>query len=240
MGPMIFFIIAVGFSNRAVSQNLQFGITGGAGISGITKTNNIGVAFEQRNAVLDYFAGVTSNIKINNDFAFRPELYFEKKGWTNTYNNLIINLTANAPYFSIQDSILHADKVSMNYIKLPLNISFSLPQIADGKIDVEAGPYIAYAISGNYHSFYGNSNTSVYNFTGNIRNDNSALTGVRFNRFDYGLDFKMGYELSLGILIQARYELGLRDAVTNELISGPSATKFRSAVIGLSYLFSKK
>ncbi|HEY4877394.1 MAG TPA: porin family protein [Puia sp.] len=241
MRSLIFFIIMLfGFCNPSISQNVQFGFTAGAGISGITKTNNIGVAFEQRNSVVDYFAGITSKIKINNDFAFKPELYFEKKGWTNKYNNLIINLTENQPYFAIQDSILHSDKIEMNYIKLPLNLSFSLPQIADGKIDVEVGPYIAYAISGNYNSFYGNNNASVYNFSSNINNDNSSQTGIKFNRFDYGLNFKMGYELSVGLLIHVKYELGLHDAVTNELISGPSATKFRSAVVGLSYLFSKK
>jgi hypothetical protein len=229
-----------GFCNPSISQNVQFGFTCGAGISGVTKTNNIGVAFEQRNSVGDYFAGITSKIKINNDFAFKPELYFEKKGWTNKYNNLIINLTENQPYFAVQDNILNSDKIKLNYIKLPLNLSFSLPQIADGKIDVEAGPYIAYAISGNYTSFYGNNNTSVYNFSSNINNDNSSQTGIKFNRFDYGLNFKMGYELSVGLLIHVKYELGLHDAVTNELISGPSATKFRSAVVGLSYLLSHK
>jgi len=229
-----------GFCNLSISQNIEFGFTAGAGISGVTKTNNIGVAFEQRNSVVDYFAGITSKIKINNDFAFKPELYFEKKGWMNKYNNLIINLTENRPYFAIQDSTLHSDKIKLNYIKLPLILSFSLPQIADGKIDVEAGPYIAYAISGNYNSFYGNNNTSVYNFSSTINNGNSSQTGIKFNRFDYGLNFKMGYELSVGLLIHAKYELGLHDAVTNELISGPSATKFRSAIIGLSYLFSKK
>jgi hypothetical protein len=228
-----------GFCDLCISQNVQFGFTGGAGISGVAKTNNIGVAFEQRNSVVDYFAGITSDIKINNDFSFKPELYFEKKGWTNKYNNLIINLTGDQPYFTIQDSILHSDKIRLNYIKLPLNLSFSLPQIADGKIDVEAGPYIAYAISGNYTSFY-NNNAGVYNFSSGINNDNSSQTGIKFNRFDYGFNFKMGYELSLGLLIHVKYELGLHDAVTNELISGPSSAKFRSAVIGLSYLISQK
>ncbi len=225
--------------NGLYAQIIQFGITAGAGITGVAKTNNVGVAFEQRNSVADYYAGLTAEIKINNDFAFKPELYFEKKGWTSKYNNLMINLNNDHPYFTIGDSILNSDKVKLNYIKLPLNVSFTLPQVIDGKISVELGPYFAYAISGTYTSFYGNNtNTSVYNFSTNVGDDDSK-TGIKFNRLDYGLNFKMGYELSFGLLIQAKYELGLRDAVIDQLINGPSATKFRSILVGLTYMFNK-
>ncbi|HSZ85107.1 MAG TPA: hypothetical protein VK787_03705, partial [Puia sp.] len=48
----IFFMTLFGFCNSSISQNVQFGFTAGAGISGVTKTNNIGVAFEQRNSVV--------------------------------------------------------------------------------------------------------------------------------------------------------------------------------------------
>ena len=215
------------------------GLLPAGGISNITKTKNIGVAFEQRNAIPDYFAGLTADIKINNDFSFKPELYFERKGWTSKSNNLIIDLASAPNYFTIVDSVLHADKAKLNFIKLPLNISFSLPQVIDGKVSVEFGPYIAYAISGNYSSFYGNNtSTSVYNFSTNIT-DNNPKTGIQINRFDYGLNFKMGYELSFGLLIQAKYELGLHDVVKDQVIYGASETKFRSFLIGLSYLINK-
>src|SRR5580693_6757362 len=120
-------MILLGIDATAFSQTAKFGFSGGIGISNVTKTKNIGVAFEQRNPVADYFAGLTAQIKINNDFAFKPELLFEQKGWSSKYNNLMINLTGNHPYFVIGDSILNSDKVKMDYIKLPLYLSFSLP-----------------------------------------------------------------------------------------------------------------
>jgi hypothetical protein len=231
-------MLIMGIDVSAFSQTTRFGLTAGAGISNVTKTRNIGVAFEQRNPVADYFMGLTAQIKINNDFAFKPELLFEQKGWTSKYNNLMINLRSSQPYFVIGDSILNADKAKMDYIKMPLNLSFSLPQVIDGKISVELGPYFAYAISGSYNSFYGNSSTSVYNFTATLSDENSKA-GIKFNRFDYGLNIKMGYELNFGLLIQAKYELGLRNAVVNQLVEGSPETKFKSLLLELSYPFNK-
>jgi hypothetical protein len=222
---------------KGICQTIRFGFAGGFGISNVAKTNNVGVAFEQRNAVADYYAGLTATIKLNNDFSIKPELVFEKKGWTSKYNNLIINLTGNQSYFAIGDSVLNSDKVKLNYIKLPLNLSFILPQVIKGKISVELGPYFAYAISGNYTSFYGNTNTSRYNFVAHVNDDNST-SGIKFSRFDYGLNFKMGYELQFGLLVQAKYELGLHNVLTNELIAGPPETKLKSFLLGLSYIFN--
>jgi Outer membrane protein beta-barrel domain len=234
--PGIFIIVFLGFNTPAFSQNILFGFTAGAGISGIAKTHNIGVAFEQRKVVPDFFAGIAANLIISNDFSFRPELYFEKKGWISNYNNLMINLRDDQPYFEIGDSILNSDKVKLNYLKLPLIFSFSLPQVVDGKLSIEFGPYIAYAISGSYSSSYGNNTgSSVYNFKTNIA-DTDSRTGVKFSHYDYGLNFRMGYELSFGIMIHAAYELGLHDVVNNTLIAGPPATKFKSFLLRFSYM----
>jgi hypothetical protein len=157
----------------------------------------------------------------------------------NKSNNLIIDLTASPSYFTIVDSIVHTDKAKFDYIKLPLNFLFSLPQVINGKVSVEFGPYLAYAISGSYSSFYGtNTASNIYNFTANI-GDNNPKTGIQINRFDYGLNFKMGYELSFGLLIQARYELSLHDIIKDEVINGNTQTKFRSFLIGFSYLINK-
>src|SRR5579862_7695861 len=122
MHRLIFVIAIIIIFNEAVdAQSVQFGFTGGAGTCNVAKTNNVGVAFEQRNSMADFYAGLTAEIKINNDFAFRPEFYFERKGWTSKYNNLMINLAGENPFFTINDSILNSDKVKLNYIKLPLN-----------------------------------------------------------------------------------------------------------------------
>ena len=236
------FLFVVFFGSRlaATAQNILFGFTGGAGISGIAKTHNVGVAFEQRSVAADFFAGIAADIKIGNDFAFRPQLYFEKKGWSGSYNNLTINLRPVQPYFAIGDSILNSDRAQMNYIKLPLDLSFSLPQVIDGKVSIDAGPYIAYAISGSYSSFYGNNTgTSVYNFKANV-GSNDSKTGIHFNRFDYGFHLRMGYELNFGLMIHASYEWGLQNVIQNDLIAGSSATKFRSFLLGFSYMLNNK
>ena len=81
--------------------------------------------------------------------------------------------------------------IGLNYLELPLDFRYHYP-IGDGNVYGSAGPYLAYGIGGSVagESVYGENNGG-------------------FKHFDFGLGFKLGYQLNIGLSLEAGYDLGL-------------------------------
>jgi len=113
--------------------------------------------------------------------------------------------------------------LGLNYLELPLDFRYHYP-IGDGNLYAGFGPYFAYGIGGSIagQSTYGENNGG-------------------FKRFDFGLGFRLGYKLNMGLSLDAGYDLGLANIeYASQDVTGHS----RNFSINLGYqignLFSGK
>ncbi len=118
--------------------------------------------------------------------------------------------------------------MSIQYIEIPLNATYTL-NTNSGQMQIGAGPYYAFAISGRMKSTIDaeedeEQNTEKLKF-GNSADDN-------FRRRDFGLNFLAGFRFDNKISIKAGYGLGLASIAT---ASSEGSIKNRLFSIGLGY-----
>lgn len=134
-------------------------------------------------------AGFSFQSGITPKFSLVSELYFMKKGGT---------LLANNPLYTSQKTL------SFNTLELPV-----LARIHFGKFYFNAGPSIAYTLSGN---------SKMDNQTTKLSFHNSS---DGFKRFDAGFQFGGGIEFPLKqkrIALDIRYNYGLTNVANNQQI----------------------
>ncbi|RZM27808.1 MAG: PorT family protein [Pedobacter sp.] len=118
--------------------------------------------------------------------------------------------------------------MSIQYIEIPLNATYTL-STNSGQMQIGAGPYYAFAISGRMKSTIDaeedeEQNSEKLKF-GNSADDN-------FRRHDFGLNFVAGFRFDNKISIKAGYGLGLADIAS---ASSEGSIKNRLFSIGLGY-----
>jgi hypothetical protein len=111
--------------------------------------------------------------------------------------------------FHVQPELLYsiegAKDAKINYLRIPIMAKY---YVADG-FNLQAGPEIAFKAGG----------------------DDSIKDAVK--SLDYGLGFGAGYEMSSGLMFDARYNLGLAN-ISNDTTFTIKNTSFQ---IGLGYRF---
>ncbi len=88
-------------------------------------------------------------------------------------------------------------KLKLNYIEIPVMFAAHF-----NKIELKAGPYAAYGITGSMSASQDGVSGSV-----DLFNDNSF--GVKFNRFDGGLTLGAGLSFTESMILNVNYEHGL-------------------------------
>ncbi len=130
--------------------------------------------------------GVGMNIGLGYGLYVKPGLYYVNKG-------------------SQTSSSLGDYKTHLHYLELPINLGYRY-QINGGKaggIFAEAGPYVAYALSGKVKG-------EDIPVLGTVETDiNFGSDDDETKAFDWGFNFAGGYETPWGVYLKAQYGLGL-------------------------------
>lgn len=152
----------------------QFGIKGGLNLSNLyTKDAS------NTDMIAGFNVGVFSKMPVTNFIAFQPELYLTTKGASVTYNNLLVDGTAN---------------FNLTYLELPFLFVVNVTPL----VNIQFGPYVAYLLDGKVTN---KANVNLFNFEQNINvND--------YNRIDAGLALGAGLDVGT-VTMGARYNLGL-------------------------------
>lgn len=100
-------------------------------------------------------------------------------------------------------------KMTMNYVQVPVNFLFK-PVVGKGKLNLGAGPYAAFAVSGKWHATDGVGRGSFSAF-----GDEAVQAGLKMKRFDAGLGIVAGYELNSGLYLGLHADLGLVNTMSN-------------------------
>ena len=148
--------------------------------------------------------GLSINAPISEAISIRPEVLFSQKG--------IKVEQKNDDYTAV-----YTNKV--NYLEVPVNVSYGLP-IGDNKLELFAGPYVAFAMGGKFSSDvdkddFKEDNEYNYSVTGKkIPKDGREKETAYVNSMDAGINLGVGFRVS-SILIAAQYSLGLSNTGAN-------------------------
>lgn len=130
--------------------------------------------------------GVNAELPVAPDFYLQPGLLFSTKGarQDNAFGN--------------EDA-----KIKLSYLEVPVNLLYK-PLLGQGRLLLGFGPYIAYAIGGEYE--LGDASTDI-----KWANEISGAQAMDpyFKRLDAGANLLFGYELSSKLSAQLNAQLGL-------------------------------
>lgn len=159
----------------------KFGVVAGPQFSSYTLKG--GDEKETSDLLVGLRAGFTADLQLADEFYIGTGLLYSGKGG------------------KIKDSDA---KLKLGYLQVPINFLFK-PEVGAGKLNLGAGPYVAYAVSGKLKS----GDESI-----NIFSDEATAEGeAGYKRFDAGLGIVAGYELPVGLYLGIHADLGLINSV---------------------------
>ncbi|HCO66234.1 MAG TPA: PorT family protein [Dysgonomonas sp.] len=153
------------------AQDVTFGVRGGANLSSMNGD------VPKTKYVFKYQIGATVDVGFTDNFYLITGLDLQTKG------------TKSKPKDGTEV------KYNPMYLQIPVHAAYKFDVAPQGRLVVEAGPYVAYGISGKMKG-----GGEKVNFFGDDR----------FKRFDFGLGAGIGYEYS-HFVVKGGYDFGLID-----------------------------
>lgn len=192
-------LLALVFAFCVQFLNAQtIGIKGGFNFANINVSNND----KTPKSIVGLHLGPVADIEIQENLYFNTGLLYSLKGYKMEYGEGKAT-----------------DK--LNYLEIPLNIAYKFPINETYKVIAQAGPYVAYAISGKTRSGSGSRKIEFGEYG--------------WKRLDFGIGAGAGVE-SGPFLASLSYQLGLRAIVIND-----EEVKLKNRVfqISLAYMFGE-
>ncbi|MFT5252908.1 MAG: hypothetical protein ACI87N_001931 [Flavobacteriales bacterium] len=155
-----------------ISKPTTIGFKGGVNFSNLYSDS-----VDDENVLTGFNAGLYAKIPVSKSFAIQPEIYYTTKGAEQTYNNGFASGVA---------------KFNINYIEVPVLAVINVTE----NINIHAGPYAAYMVSGK--------TTNDSNFS----SSQTTLDTNDFERFDAGIAGGVGLDFEL-LSFGVRYNYGL-------------------------------
>jgi len=178
--------------NLSVGQ-ASFGIQAGANFANVKmEYEDVGITIEQENKTkVGLIIGAVAEIPLGSSLSFRPELNFIQKGYKFDENFSGINYT---------------EKATMNYIEVPLNITYNL-NAGTGRFFFGLGPTVGFGLSGKYEVTESGEpdEESDIKFDGD---EDATDDDLHLKAIDFGGNILAGYKLPNGLFFTAGYGMG--------------------------------
>ncbi len=215
---IIIFIALVSFSAFAQkgSSNIKIGVKAGATFATIAFSGN-GSQTSNSQTLTSLFLGGNVDFPISPIFSVQPGLSIVGKGDKESDDD------GNGNTSSFTTNLM--------YLEVPVNLLANF-RTASGKFFIGAGPYFAFAVSGQSKGEVKNGSQSV-SATTTLKfgtSDDSDLKGT-----DLGVNFLAGYELQSGLSINAGYGLGLSNLAPKPIGNQKSSNRVFSVGLGFSF-----
>jgi hypothetical protein len=191
----ILLVAAVLFFVFASFGQTKFGLKGGVNIAKQTASGDGGSSSSP--SLTSFHGGIIIETPISAQFMFQPGLLFSQKGFDDP-----------------------SGKLTLNYIELPLNFMGKFGE-SSTKFFIDAGPYLAYAISGNVSS-------------GGMSDD--PLGDPGYKNLDLGIGLGVGVDIN-GFQLSLQYEMGLMDIINWPSTMTGATMKNTNIAISVAYLF---
>lgn len=206
-------LAGIGYAASAqTSKPVTFGVKAGVAFPSMSiSAGGTSIGFDSKTS---FYVGGTAEFALSDIISIQPGLSFIGKG---------SKLGGETFDFEESDLTNESATLNLNYLELPVNVLANFKVNNAGKVFIGAGPYFAYALSGNVK--YG-SEKEIIEFDSN--------DGIK--RGEFGLNFLAGFQFNNKLNIHAGYGLGL-----SSVIDEPSEVdvKFKNKVfsVGLGYSF---
>ena len=128
-------------------------------------------------------------------------------------------------------------------IEVPINAVFNIPTGDAGAVQISAGPYVGFNISGKNKGT--TTITTVNNNTNSTATSSTSAdkdlsfgsaTDKDLSGTEFGANFGLAYRTTSGFLVGANYGLGLTDLTPKD--SRPNANKYTNRVLGFTVGYS--
>jgi len=193
---LFLFALLVQTSNAQV-----FGIKGGINLASMSFSEDMENSIK---SILGVHVGPVAEFELQESLFFNTGLLFSVKGAKMEYGS--------------EDA-----STNLNYLEIPLNFAYKFSAGEKSKLLVQAGPYLAYALSGK--TKYGDESEDI-----NFKED-----GLK--RIDFGLGVGLGIELG-PIVPSISYQLGLSNL--NDDSEDDTSVKNKVIQISVAFMFGKK
>ena len=197
---LICLIVLAMFIKIASAQT--FGIKGGMNIASMNFSSS---GFDvSPKSIIGVHIGPVVEFKLQESLYFNSGLLYSLKGFK-------------------MESEGESASTNLNYLEIPLNLAYKFPASETSNFFVQAGPYLAYALSGK--AKYGNESENI-----NFKED-----GLK--RIDLGVGIGLGFELG-PLVPSVSYQLGLSNL--NDDSSSDMKAKNKVFQISVAYMFGEK
>ena len=215
------------FSTGVVSaQKFKYGVKAGLNISSLRADY-----LDETNAKskTGFHSGVFVEYAFSENFSIQPELLYSTQGGD-----------SDSKKYDEADFYLGINPVpQLSYLNVPVMLKYEIIE----KLHVELGPQIGYLLSAKSNLEYIDSsrketleidilNGGNYTF---LERDVQIESGVE--RFDYGLNFGLSYNLTKQLLLQGRYNLGLSDVDKPSVRNNTRSYNSKNSVLQFSLGF---
>jgi hypothetical protein len=205
MKKVLLFCAAILTAGITFGQS-KFGIVAGPSFSSITSKHAFLNSDKSTSDLLvGLRAGFTADLQLADEFYIGTGLLYSGKGGKNKDNN---------DY-----------KTTLSYLQVPINFLFK-PEVGSGKLNLGAGPYVAYGIAGKHKGTFDNGTIEYDAFD----DESAGLFDQKLKRFDAGVGIVAGYELNSGLFLGLNADLGLVNLYDNT----DNDRSFRNTSFGVS------
>ena len=172
---------------------------------------------------LNYQAGLFMEYRFNNKFSIAPEIVFAAQGGK---NDGFVGFDPEHPYTPYGtpygEDFVDADYIyNMNYINIPVMLKYYVTS----KLSIDFGPQLGFNV---YHKCTIKGTNTDYKETVSLKDSAKSV--------DFGLGLGVTYNITENVLVQARYTLGLTDAIENKVEWGEKG-KNGNAQIAIGFRF---
>lgn len=224
--------------NTMSGSDARFGIKAGVNLARFHASDFDGSSAFNDNVKDNVGFNVTAfaDFGVGNNFFIQPGVSLQNKGAKfESTNALTVGNTTT--------TVVSANKTSLMTIEVPVNAVFRIPTGDAGAVQISAGPYIGFNVSGKNKL---ESTTTVRNNTTNtssVSNSSSeddlsfgTATDKNYSGTEFGANFGLAYRTNSGFLVGANYGLGLSNLVPKDSRSGDG--KLTNRVLGFTVGYS--
>jgi hypothetical protein len=231
-------LLATGaFAQSTTGTTSRFGIKAGVNLAKIHSSGDNEANYND-NAKSNVGFNVTAfgDFGVANNFFIQPGVSLQNKG-------VKFEGTNSTTVGAITSTTTSSLKTNVMAIEVPVNAVFNIPTGDAGAVQISAGPYVGFNISGKNKgsstttTVNNNTNSSVTSTTSNDKDLSfGSATDKDASSTDFGANFGLAYRTSSGFLVGANYGLGLSDLTPKD--SRANSNKYTNRVLGFTVGYS--
>ncbi|SER70280.1 porin family protein [Pedobacter rhizosphaerae] len=231
MKKLLFGATALLFTTGAFAQttmggnDARFGLKAGVNLSRFHLSNNDAFNDNIKDNV-GFNVTAFGDFGVGNNFFIQPGISLQNKGAKTESTTTVGNVTTTS-----------TGKTNLMAIEVPINAVFRIPTGDAGAIQISAGPYVGFNISGKNkveNTITGGNSAGTTSTETDL--DFGSGTDKDFSSTEFGANFGLAYRLNSGFTVGANYGLGLTNLVPKD--NRVNDNKLTNRVLGFSVGYS--